>query len=63
MVKGVSVTNLVNQAGGSLIAVPSNVGPRTMPNDAALAAEGIYSLGNGIRAFAGTTESTRSSAI
>lgn len=36
-----------------LIAVPSNVGPRTMPDYDALAAQGIYDLGNGIRVFAG----------
>jgi hypothetical protein len=36
-----------------LIAVPSNVGPRTMPNYPALAAQGIYSLDGGIRVFAG----------
>jgi hypothetical protein len=35
------------------IAVPSNVGPRTMPDYDALAAQGIYDLGNGIRLFAG----------
>jgi Domain of unknown function (DUF4331) len=35
------------------IAVPSNVGPRTMPNYDALAAQGMYDLGNGIRVFAG----------
>ena len=35
------------------IAVPSNVGPRTMPNYEALVAQGIYDLGNGIRVFAG----------
>jgi hypothetical protein len=56
MVKGGVSTPLVNQAGGSLYAVPSNVGPRTMPNYPALAAQGIYSLGNGIRVFAGTTD-------
>ncbi len=39
-----------------LIAVPSNVGPRTMPNYAALAKQGIYSLDNGIRVFAGTVD-------
>ena len=39
--------------GKPLIAVPSNVGPRTMPNYDALAAQGIYDLGNGIRVFAG----------
>jgi hypothetical protein len=36
-----------------LIAVPSNVGPRTMPDYAALAAQGVYSLDGGIRVFAG----------
>jgi len=36
-----------------LIAVPSNVGPRTMPDYASLAAQGTYDLGNGIKIFAG----------
>jgi Domain of unknown function (DUF4331) len=36
-----------------LIAAPSNVGPRTMPNYDALAAQGIYDLGNGMKVFAG----------
>jgi hypothetical protein len=36
-----------------LIAVPSNVGPRTMPDYAALAAQGVYPLDNGMRVFAG----------
>ena len=35
------------------IAVPSNVGPRTMPNYDALAAQGMYDLGGGVRVFAG----------
>lgn len=52
---GVS-TELTNSAGGSLFAVPTNVGPRTMPNYPALAAQGIYGLGNGIRVFAGTVD-------
>jgi len=39
--------------GSGLIVVPSNVGPRTMPNYPALAAQGIYDLGNGVRVFAG----------
>jgi hypothetical protein len=38
------------------IAVPSNVGPRTMPDYASLARQGIYNLGNGIRVFAGTVD-------
>ena len=36
-----------------LFAVPSNVGPRTMPDYESLAAQGNYSLDFGIRAFAG----------
>lgn len=36
-----------------LIVVPSDVGPRTMPDYPALAAQGIYDLGNGVRVFAG----------
>jgi hypothetical protein len=41
------------QLASGLFAVPSNVGPRTMPNYDALAAQGIYSLSNGVRVFAG----------
>ena len=41
-----------NLANG-LIAVPSNVGPRTMPDYDALAAQGVDDLGNGVRVFAG----------
>ncbi|HXD09383.1 MAG TPA: DUF4331 domain-containing protein, partial [Anaerolineales bacterium] len=33
--------------------VPSNVGPATMPNYDGLATQGLYSLNNGIRVFAG----------
>jgi hypothetical protein len=36
-----------------LIAVPSNVGPRTMPNYAGLAGQGVHDLGDGVRVFAG----------
>lgn len=39
-----------------LFAVPSNVGPRTMPDYAALAAQGVYDLGGGVRVFAGTVD-------
>jgi hypothetical protein len=49
MVKGHKRTVLAD----GLIAVPSNVGPQTMPNYDALAAEGTYSLPGGIRVFAG----------
>lgn len=40
--------------GQNLIAVPANVGPRTMPNYNALRQQGIYTLSNNIRVFAGT---------
>jgi len=40
--------------GQKLFAVPSNVGPRTMPDYNALRAKGIYELPNGVRVFAGT---------
>lgn len=39
--------------GTGLIAAPSNVGPRTMPDYPALAAQALYDLGGGIRVFAG----------
>lgn len=40
--------------GQTLVAVPTNVGPRTMPNYQALRDQGTYTLLNGIRVFAGT---------
>ncbi|MEE9354586.1 MAG: DUF4331 domain-containing protein [Methylococcaceae bacterium] len=39
-----------------LYAVPTNVGPRTMPDYAGLAEQGIYQLDNDIKAFAGTVD-------
>jgi hypothetical protein len=42
-----------DQSGKPLIAVPSNVGPSTMPSYAALAAQGVYDLSNDVRVFAG----------
>lgn len=42
--------------GRTLYAVPSNVGPRTMPNYQDLFAQGIYDLGNDVRVFAGTVD-------
>jgi hypothetical protein len=56
MVKNGVSTPLTNQSGNPLFAVPSNVGPRTMPNYSALAAQGVYDLQNGIRVFAGTVD-------
>lgn len=41
-------------AGQTLYAVPTDVGPRTMPNYAALRAQGVYNLGSNARVFAGT---------
>jgi hypothetical protein len=50
--------DLTNAAGGDLIAVPTNVGARTMPDYDSLAAQGVYSLVGGsmsdVRVFAGT---------
>lgn len=56
MVKGSVRTPLTNATGQPLFAVPSNVGPRTMPNYTNLAQQGIYSLGNGVNVFAGTVD-------
>jgi len=39
-----------------LIAVPSNVGPRTMPNYPLLASQGVNTLPGGIKVFAGQRE-------
>ena len=41
-------------AAQTLFAVPSNVGPRTMPDYNSLRSQEIYSLSNGVRVFAGT---------
>ena len=43
-------------AGQKLIAVPSNVGPLTMPNYGHLFNQGVYDLGDGVRVFAGTVD-------
>jgi len=56
MMKNGVGTPLTNEAGGPLFAVPTNVGPRTMPNYPELAAQGIYSLNNGVKVFAGTVD-------
>jgi len=42
--------------GQTLFAVPSNVGPLTMPNYRSLFNQGIYDLGDGVRVFAGTVD-------
>lgn len=51
-----ALQTLLDSGSRKLIAVPSNVGPRTMPNYPALAAQGIYTLGSGVRVFAGTVD-------
>jgi len=43
-------------SGQTLFAVPSNVGPQTMPNYQSLFNQGIYDLGSGVRVFAGTVD-------
>jgi len=53
MIRGTARTVLAD----GLIAVPSNVGPRTMPSYDSLAAQGIYTLpGGNVRVFAGQRE-------
>jgi hypothetical protein len=61
MLRGSQRTELRAENGSTLFAVPTNVGPRTMPNYGELAKQGIYTLeasspeGNDdIRIFAGT---------
>ena len=43
---------------GKMFAVPSNVGPRTIPDYEALTQQGIYPLSNGGRVFAGQRDET-----
>ena len=52
LVRGKERTELAS----GLIAVPTNVGPRTMPDYAGLAEQGIYQIGKGISVFAGTAD-------
>ncbi|MDO9049296.1 MAG: DUF4331 domain-containing protein [Methylobacter sp.] len=52
--KNRQVIDLTNQQ--KLYAVPSNVGPRTMPDYNNLADQGIYDLAGGMRVFAGTVD-------
>jgi len=49
-----STRNELLNNGQTLYAVPTNVGPRTMPNYGSLRQQGIYTLLDGIRVFAGT---------
>jgi Domain of unknown function (DUF4331) len=54
MIKNGVATDLTG--GQTLYAVPSNVGPLTMPKYDALFHQGVYELGNGVRVFAGTVD-------
>jgi len=47
---------LALNGGKKLFAVPSNVGPLTMPDYRSLYNQGIYDLGDGISVFAGTVD-------
>jgi len=54
MVKNGLATDLTG--GTTLYAVPSNVGPLTMPDYNALFQQGVYNLANNMRVFAGTVD-------
>ena len=54
MIKNGKATDLTG--GNSLYAVPSNVGPLTMPTYDTLFSQGVYSLANNVRVFAGTVD-------
>jgi hypothetical protein len=54
MVKNGVATDL--SEGKTLYAVPSNIGPLTMPKYDELYNQGIYDLGDGVRVFAGTVD-------
>ena len=54
MIKNGKATDLTG--GNTLYAVPSNVGPLTMPDYNSLFGQGVYSLGNNVRVFAGTVD-------
>jgi hypothetical protein len=56
MIKNGVSTDLTD--GKTLYAVPSNVGPLTMPHYRDLFNQGIYELGNDVRVFAGTVDDT-----
>jgi hypothetical protein len=53
---GTTWSTVFSSGANKLIAVPANVGPRTMPSYSSLAAQGIYNLGSGVRVFAGTVD-------
>lgn len=55
MFKGGVATPLVNGGGLPFFALPANVGPRTLDHEA-LRSAATYSLANGVKVFAGTTD-------
>jgi hypothetical protein len=56
MVENNTSTVLNNVTGEPTFKIPTNVGPRTMPNYPSLFEHGIYSLDNGCRVFTGTVD-------
>ena len=54
MIKNGVATDLTR--GRTVFAVPSNVGPRTMPDYTSLFNQGIYDLGGKVQVFAGTVD-------
>lgn len=55
MLRSGAATPLTENSGGTLFAVPANVGPRTMDYNA-LFNQATYSITNGLKVFAGTTD-------
>ena len=56
MVQGKKRTRLKNATGGPLFKVPTNAGPRTMPEYPSLFEQGVYELEDDIKVFAGTVD-------
>ncbi len=56
MVKGKKRTRLKNANGGPLFKVPTNAGPRTMPDYPSLFEQGVYELEDDMKVFAGTVD-------
>ncbi len=56
MRRGRHVRKLRRDGGGDLVALPSNVGPRTTPDPDALLGQAIYDVDGDIRVFAGTVD-------
>lgn len=56
MVKNGKRTQLYNSNGGPLFKVPTNAGPRTMPDYPSLFEQGVYELEDDMKVFAGTVD-------